>query len=350
MDNTQECKESPRDKVAKRFASVSLEEPINAKLFELALVYGERSSPDAEFTCDMHPDLPNAAQILEMRRKHSLLPLDSVEMRLSLPSLPSIIMELQQAVARQDSSEQIAALISQDPKLTMAVLSLANSPLYGLTSKVESLPRAVTYIGTREISALALGVRLLAMFEENAPRNFPLTTFWKHSLATAVLAHEIASLCRRSEPERFFTAGLLHDVGRVVLCSNFPDLYAVVMALHQERSTPLNKGELAIFDVDHAMIGGLFFAKWGLPSTIVNSALFHHSPQDCVDLEGADVVYVANQLATALGIGCNRVYTMKPGEEVWNRLGLDVEQLTTLVETIEGRLNEMFTSLFPSPS
>lgn len=334
--------------VEKRFQGASLSHPITAMLHALALRREEQRPLSWDFTADMHAPIPDVAQYMEIKRKTSLLPLDTIKDRIKLPAIPGAVIQLQQALEEGTSSEGLARIISADPKLATAVLSLVNSSLYSLPMKVETLSRAITIIGTRQISSLALGTRLLAMFDDADPGDLPVMTFWKHSIACAVISHDIAVACGRDEPERFLVAGLLHDLGRVMLFSRYPEVAKVALSLHHEKGLSLHKAETWLFDVDHCLIGGLFFGEWGLPSGIVQSALFHHDPDKCRNKEIPEVVYVANQIATALGMGCNRTYSHEPGQALWDNLGLDGDGLFSLMKGVDERLKALFCSLFPN--
>lgn len=334
-------------KVAKRFRKVSLDNPINALLHEMALRIEKERAGGPDFSENMNFSLPDPGQYLEMKRKMTLLPLETVEQRVKLPALPGTVIQLQDALEKKVSSTKLAHIIGPDIKMTTAIMSLINSPMYGLPSKVETLSRALTILGANEISSLALGARILAMFEDSTPEGIPVSIFMRHSIACAELAHGIAGLCGEKEREKFFVAGLLHDLGRVILFSNFPDMAKVTLALHQLEDVGLNDAEMQTFGVAHGMVGGVFFGKWGLPQSVINAALFHHSPGDCIGKKTAEVVYVANQVANALGFGCDSTYTLEPGDAVWEALDITDEALFGLLVGVDERLCNLFASIFP---
>lgn len=336
-----------QEAVDRRFRGISLEHPITALLHSLAVEKAQSRSEQPCFMDFMHPPLPNAQQYLRMKSKVSLLPVDSLKERLKLSSPPQVVVELQRALEIGESSGQLARIIMLDPKLTSAILSLVNSPLYAMPTKVETLERAITIMGNKSVSSLALGIRLLSMFDDNAPEGFPMETFWKHSIASAVFAQNIATICNIRDPERCLVAGLLHDLGQILLFSRYPELAMVSLAMQQERDIPLHEAESMLFDMDHALIGGVLFAEWKMPPGVINAALFHHDPESTLGNEPAEVVYVANQIATALGIGCNRVYTQEPGEEIWSKLGLKEEDVRNMVANVDEQLWAMFHTLFP---
>ncbi len=336
-----------KDVVDKRFRSVSLNNHVNAMLYALALDLEGKSNGISSYKDEMHRSIPNLDECMKMRRKVSLIPLESIKERLKLPSVPGIVLRLHHALESGAASEQLAEIIQYDPKLTTAIMSLVNSPIFALTTKIETLSRAITVLGTKEISSLALGTRLMVMFDDCIPEGLPIQTFWKHSIACGVLAHDIAKFGSRPDPERYFVAGLLHDLGRVMLFSQYPDLAKLALALQRFEGIPLHKGELNLFDVDHTMVGGLFFGEWGLPKSIVHSALYHHDPTKCLGKDVPEIIYVANQISSALGMGCNYIYSMDSGDEIWMSLGINEDELCSLVFGVEDKLWATFNSLFP---
>lgn len=337
-----------RQVVDKRFQLVSTKHPINALLYNLALNRVREHPATEDFTKDIQIFIPNANDYLEMRQRVNLLPLDTIQERIKLPSAPGVLLRLQKALIQRASSKHIAEIIQFDLKLTAAILSLVNSPLYALPFRVENLERAVTIIGTREISSLGLSVRMLSMFEDTSPDGLPLNIFWKHSVACAVLAHDLARLCARPEQEKYLAAGLMHDMGRALLFTHYPDLAKVALSLQQENEIPLFKAELDLFDVEHTLLGGVLFGDWKMPQNIIHAALYHHDPQMCLGKEVPEIVYVANQIATALGISCNRFYDLDPAEEIWQRLNIQETELYSLLEGLDDRLWAIFCSLFPA--
>lgn len=337
----------PEQIVKNRFRSVSLDNPINAILFDLALERERKCSVDSCYNEDMRPSLPNMDDYLKMRRKVSLMPLEKIRDRIKLPSLPGMILRLNQALENKAGSNELAEIIKHDAKLTAAIMGLVNSPIFSLPNEVETLSRAITVLGTREISSLALGARIVSMFEDHAPQGLPIRTFWKHSISCGVFAHDIAKYCGRPEPEKYLVAGLLHDLGRLMLFSQYPDLAKVAFALQESKCIPLHKSEMNLFDVDHAMVGGVFLSGWNLPKSVVHSALYHHEPKFCIGRKVPEIVYVANQLSSALGMGCNTIFSLDTGEEIWASLNINEEGLHTIVENVEERLWSTFNSFFP---
>jgi len=137
---------------------------------------------------------------------------------LKIFSLPSIFLRLDDAINDLRSSvTDIGNIISEDQGLTVRMLKLANSPLYGFPSKIETISKAVLIIGTKQIRDLTLATSMLQVFK-GIPEDFiTMETFWRHSIACGVIARIIAGYRREPNVETFFTAGILHDIGRLIM-------------------------------------------------------------------------------------------------------------------------------------
>ena len=141
-----------------------------------------------------------------------------------MPEIPSVVFELNEVISNpMSSAEQIAEVVNRSPSLTALLLKIVNSSFYGFPSKIGKVSHAVTLIGTREISSLALGISILSLFK-NIPKNiFDMYSFLKHSLACGILSRVLAAHLNSSQTEQLFVSGLLHDLGRLILYIHFPE-------------------------------------------------------------------------------------------------------------------------------
>ena len=339
---------SHEDQVKERFSKVPLDVPMNKALYDLALARHEEAAQGHDFSAHASMELPDSDEFLEMKLKRPLGPIETIEERIQLPSLPTVLLQLQAELESQNNSTtRLAEIICMDIRLSTALLSLVNSALYSFPNKVETVERAITLMGTGEVSALAFSTRLLSMFEDTTPKVLPLETYLRHSMACATVAHQLAEACNKPEPSKYFVAGLVHDIGRPILFSAHPDMAKILFALQMQKGMPLDEGEEMVFDINHAMLGGLFLAKWGLPQSIVNAALLHHDPTACHGKETAEIVFVANQVTTALGFGCNYFYTGRPGQYIWDNLGITPDSLGNMLTGIDEKLEILFAAVFP---
>jgi len=220
------------------------------------------------------------------------------------PPLPQAFLALRQA-ARDPMSTmaEVAAIISMDPGLAAYVLRLANSVLYSFPSRVETVDRAVACIGLAEIQTLAMGATLGKAFKD-PPRADVLVMkdFWRHAVSVGLLSSALAERLGAGGRERFFTAGLLHDMGRLLLAIAEPDLAGLALARAAATGGSLDAAEREVLDFDHAVLGGRVCGKWQLPDSLGEAVACHHAPNRCPENDLAAVVHVADFMANALGL------------------------------------------------
>lgn len=232
----------------------------------------------------------------------------------TLPSLPSIYRELMQILQTDDASaDQAARIISKDVGMVTKILQVVNSPLYGLRGKISNPSHAVVLLGLSTIRSLVLSRNVFAQFDQSKLPFFSLEVLWQHGMATAVHARAIAKdeAAEQTLTEDTFTAGLLHDVGTLVLATNLPDQYTELLALMQERDISEWDAERIIFGATHAEVGGYLLGQWSLNQAIVDAVAYHHEPS-CAPAPASlalAALHVANAVeeetqATAMGTTC----------------------------------------------
>ena len=197
----------------------------------------------------------------------------------SLPSMPDLYIEIMDALLSPTSTVQrIADIAAQDPALTAKLLQLSNSAFLGISRTVNSAGEAVQFLGVGMIQSLALAIPLFNAFDRRKCPAFPLDQIWNHSVQTGVIARRLAR--EQSEPmpppEQAFTAGLLHDIGKLILASSLPEEYGAILSEARERSEPLMLAEKRCFEATHAEVGGYLLALWGLPFPMVDAVAHHH--------------------------------------------------------------------------
>lgn len=220
------------------------------------------------------------------------------------PPLPEAYLALRRvAQDPMSSSADVAAAVSRDPSLAAYVLRLANSSLYSPKAKVETVTRAVSVIGLGEIETMAAGSMLTRVFDKPPrPDLLTLNDFWRHAVAVGLLARSLAERVGERGGERYFVAGLLHDIGRLVLTVAEPDMAAMVVSRAASQTLPSAAAERLELGFDHAALGGRIAEKWRLPETLVQAVAGHHEPSLCTDNPVAAAVHVADFMANALGL------------------------------------------------
>lgn len=347
-DNTGDYKAQAMRILDNRFSTASLSHPAMMELYGIALVrtlahFNEHSKPP-----ENPRDSVDSEKYLNLKlSSRPLGPLEAAGQRIKLPALPKVWIDLQDLMNDPEASaSEIAKVIEYDPKLTVSLLSLVNSAMFGLPSKVDTLPRAVTIVGSRQISIMALGSLLISMFQDLPPDVIDIKLFWKHSISCAILAHNLATAAGKDEPERFFVAGLIHDIGRLSLFSINSDLAQVALSLEYKNNITLDEAERRVFDFDHAMLGALIFKRWNLPESLVLTALNHHSIDKCTCHEVAAVVHVANIISLALGLGAaQEEHVGSMSLEAWENLKIDPKELHGLIARHDEQLSEVFQGL-----
>lgn len=216
-----------------------------------------------------------------------------------LPSLPTLYNKIIDVLNSPDASmRKVGEIISMDIGMTAKVLQLVNSAYFGLRRHINTPVEAVVYLGMEQIKALVLSVHIFTYAETKGFSEDFLKDVWDHSFLTGVYAKAIAE-SRMEEKEMIdaaFTAGVLHDVGKLIFIYNFPQRYWDLVKRARSEHIPFYQLEKEEFNVTHSEIGAYLLSIWGLPDEIVEAVMFHHSPRLCVDSEFnvLTAVHVAN--------------------------------------------------------
>lgn len=199
----------------------------------------------------------------------------------SLPVLPGIYTELMQELKSEDPSlERAGEIVAKDMGLTTKILTLVNSAFFGLGRPIAHPSEAAVFLGTETLRALVLSLQVFSQFSQVQLKEFSVENLWKHSWTTGVLARRLCEFeeAGRATTDEAFIAGLLHDVGKLVLAANHPaQLEENIRQARQKRLT-LWEQEYQVYNASHAELGGYLLGAWGLPSGVVDAVAFHHRP------------------------------------------------------------------------
>ena len=229
----------------------------------------------------------------------------------SLPSLSSINRALQDLlVAEQRFSAQVAEIIRRDPSLTARLLRLVNSVYYGLTTPVNSIEEAVFYLGVRQIRQLTMVTPIIEDFGRLTKQcAFPWREFWQHSIGTAILTREVINTVQAPNDENDYVAGLVHDVGKIVMAWSFPDHFSEIHRQAVQGTQDLSEIEMEILGMDHSELGALYLERHRLPEQMVKTARFHHHPEKADRYQHTIAsVQIADLLLRSEKIGCSGNY------------------------------------------
>jgi putative nucleotidyltransferase with HDIG domain len=198
-----------------------------------------------------------------------------------LPCPPTIYFRLMKELARLDATaDSVGELIAQDASLTAKLLQVANSAFFGLERPVVGVPDAVQVLGFNLVKSVSLSHSLFASLNPSAVGELSPDRLYLHCLATALLAQRIA-LGENGDPtmvDAAFTAGILHDTGKLVLASALPEHYRRAVQLAADELMPQWQAEANVFGVSHAEVGAYLLGLWGLPAAIVEAVAWHHQP------------------------------------------------------------------------
>lgn len=264
-------------------------------------------------------------------------------------SLPLFYSRLDEAINHPRSSiADIGKVISEDQGLTARILKLANSPLFGYFSKIDTISQAVTIIGIQQVRDLALALSVMDIFEGIPEQLINMEQFWRHSIATGLAARLLATSQRESNLERFFVAGVLHDIGRLIMFIKLPDLCMEMLEEARGENRLLYEIERERLSFDHSDIGGSLLRKWKIPSRVAEPVEFHHRPlrgehypRETSLLHLADIFAHALELGSSGGSSVPRLETA-----VWDSLNLSPFLFASLVKQIDTTFSETVQALF----
>lgn len=219
----------------------------------------------------------------------------------SLPSMPDLYLALLEELQKEEPSlDKVGDIIARDPGMCAKLLQLVNSAFFGLPQKVSNPAEAAMYVGVEIIKALMMTLQFFALFERVRIPEFSFDALWAHCLATGMIARKLARLERfeHREAEVAFTAGLLHDAGKLVLATGLPSQYQAVLRLQKQRPVPLWEIEREILGASHAEVGAYLLALWALPDPLVETLAWHHRPAESLNLtlSPLTIVHVADLL------------------------------------------------------
>jgi HD-like signal output (HDOD) protein len=224
-----------------------------------------------------------------------------------LPPMPSVMMELIQALNNDDVDlRSLGRIISRDPLMVLNVLKIANSAFYGLPTKITNIEQAVRMLGTNEITSLCISCSASRSLKPpKGVATLDLRQFWRHSVATGVIAKILCNKLDVGRWDSLYLAGLVHDVGKVVLDRFVHDVYKQIVELTYNENISVLEAETRVMGASHDTVGGWLMEKWRLPPIFGDVARFHHSVAQAPEksMIVTAIVSIADQLARLKGFG-----------------------------------------------
>ena len=253
---------------------------------------------------------------------------------IDLPSLPEVVMRAIELVNDPEASAiDIGRVLSEDSALTARLLKIVNSPFYGFPSRIDTVSRAITVIGTLDLLDLILATSVVKMFSGVPNDLVSMDSFWKHSLYGGVVARLLAARSKQPNVEHFFVAGLLHDLGSLVIYRKLPELAREALLRARYNGIVLQQAEQELLGFDHAMVGAELIRTWKLPASLVEAVEFHHNPSQAPNYPLiAAVVHVADVIASAIRSGAGASEAAPPLDPAaWDRIGLPTLAIEALL-------------------
>jgi HD-like signal output (HDOD) protein len=314
-----EAIEKIRKKTINLFRHVDLEHPAVKEIFEISIRF--RSKYNLSETEKMI-HLADADTEQKTKGKDFLKKLSKEN--ISLPEIPSIVFELNEVIANPlSSAEDIAQVVQRSPSLTALLLKIVNSPFYGFPSKIDKISLAVTLIGLREISGLALGISIMSLFNNIPKEILSMHSFLRHSLACGIISRILAAHKGLPQTEQLFVSGLLHDLGRLILYIYFPDESRNILSHAQSTNSLLYRQEEDHLGCNHTHVAKHLLQQWKLPMVLENNVFFHHNPAEAQQPIPATLVHVADIITNGLGIGTSgERFVPALDHAAWENLGL----------------------------
>jgi putative nucleotidyltransferase with HDIG domain len=264
-----------------------------------------------------------------------------VEGAVAVASPPLIYERLMRVINDPRSgSADVARVIGEDQGLTARLLRTVNSAFYSFPRPIDTVTQAVTVVGTRQVRDLALATSVMSMFDDVPAELIDLPSFWHHSLACGTIARVIASHRREDNVERYFVAGLLHDIGRLIIFQRAGTQSAEAIVRSRETGQPLFACEAEVLGCDHAQVGDALLEKWNFRGAFRDAVLHHHRPRSATKFPAETAaVHVADIVANALAWGRSGQMGVPPFEpEAWESLGIDPMLVPMLIEEAERQL------------
>jgi putative nucleotidyltransferase with HDIG domain len=252
----------------------------------------------------------------------------------ALPTLPLVASRLIDAIACPGtSSEEVARILSLDPSLTARTLRLANSDFYGFPRKVGTVELAVVVLRPNTIRDLVLGA---SVFQTLGERDAGMEGLWNHSLACGVAARSLAERCGYRLSGEAYAAGLLHDIGKVVLRQTDPERLQAVIAMVLDQGEPMEEAERGLFGSSHAEVGAWLAERWGLPADLVEAIACHHRPEAATrNRKLAALVHVANSLTERAGFSWPKGAASRPlSPSTWELVEADERRREPLLQSL----------------
>jgi len=272
-----------------------------------------------------------------------------VKESIELMSLPDVYIRLRDVITSPNSSmSDVAQILVHDPAITARLLKLVNSPFFGLTTRVDTMTRAINMLGTQQVHDLVLATVVVDSFSGFVNDSLNLYDFWFNGVYCAVTARLLAYHCNDLDTERPFIAGLLHNIGHLVTYQILPEQSKATLALAEEKNIDLYLAEREVLGFDYAQVGAELMREWQLPDSLQEITEFHIEPGKSNDfkLETA-IIHIAKAI-TQLAIEQTPVNaeTLQVEPICWEITGLSIDDMPDIKKEVDQQASMVMNLLF----
>jgi putative nucleotidyltransferase with HDIG domain len=261
-----------------------------------------------------------------------------------IPTLPQVLVKLTKLVNDpRSAARDLGRVLSVDQSQTARLLKLVNSAFYGFPRKISSITEAIAILGFNAVKNLCLSISIFDIFADtNGTTGFDREKFWQHSIGTAVGSKVLAKYIGYPEKEELFVAGLLHDIGKVVLDQYLHDTFRQIIKLANKKDILMLEAEEEVLGLSHAQVGQMLAERWKLPYRLVDPIAYHHQPtKSCRFTKEVAVVHLADILCRAKDLGWggdNRIPEVNL--ETWESLKLNIRSFEHIMREMEQEFAE----------
>ncbi len=279
-----------------------------------------------------------------------LTPQELVSGVIRLVSLPEVCIRVNEMLEDPYvSASDIGKVIGQDTGLTARLLKIVNSAFYGFPSRIETVSRAVAVIGLRELRGLVLAASAVEAFSKIPTDIINMVNFWRHSVYCGVVAQLLAERSNVLHSERLFVAGLLHDIGKLIIGHRMPQRYREVLDLVKETGLPDYQIEKKLLGFTHAEVGGLLLKEWRMPSALCETVLCHHEPKLATEsMIESSLVNIANELTLIAEAGADMELEKHEFDDyAWDMIKFEESEIEPTFEKAGSMFAEALESILP---
>lgn len=252
-----------------------------------------------------------------------------------LPTLPSMLNNINKMMLNpRTSAKEVAQLISSDPAITSKVLRVVNSSFYGFPNRITTVTHAIVILGFNTIKSIVLSSTIFDVFKKDVKSSFDRQDFWKHSIGCGAAAKVLARRLGYPTLEEIFIAGLLHDIGKIVMDQFIHDKFVDVQTMVKAKDCLIVQAEEQLLGVTHADVGAWLFEKWNLSKGLIETTRCHHNPALASDnAKTAAIIHFADIVVRSMRFGNGGDNKIPPlSDAAWGMLGINAGQFDGLLK------------------